>query len=90
MVLFLKHSRSLKLSKTFQPIIFDHRRTNGLYGCMGNFVEVLRAVCTYNQWDYKGTVLNGGERQNHREIPPGGGLRLNSTYICGDYLRTPL
>ncbi len=49
-------SSSVKVSKIFQSIMFDHWRTRGLYGCLGNFVGGLRAVCSYNQWDYKGTL----------------------------------
>ncbi len=72
MVSFLKHSRSLKLYKTFQTIIFENRCTSGLYGCLGTFVGGLRSVCSYDQWDYKVTILNGGDRQNYREITPEG------------------
>ncbi len=43
----------------------------------------VRAICSYNRWAYKGTLLNGRDRLNHRGMLRGG-LRPNSAYIRGD------
>ncbi len=52
-------------------------------------MEGLRAVCSYKGWDYKGTLLNGRDRQNHQEIHRGE-LRPKSAYIRDDNMRTLL
>ncbi len=76
----------MKLSKICQLINFDRRGTRGQYGSLGYILGGLRAVWSYNRWDYKGTFLNWRDRQHHRKIL-GGGLRLTSVYIRGDYTR---